>query len=250
MRLAGLHPESQMPELLAEPPPQWSSTPVRPADTVRLQRRNGLPNIWATDAEFMQLPAVAQSTSLPAMPATIIALSATVTNLLTGEEIINHRLELPVPLEDVECRLKAWKRAPWQVRRQFCNHYIRECPLPIIESRELAERMLAAGLSKDDYIFSWHLGFTDYNVLHEFLSRSNSAHHLPPLQNLIRPIYAWRQLLPGLPSGHGLQKLFEFVFPNSALNYSHHFADVDTKKLGIMSWKLLGLKYRPRSTTA
>ena len=99
------------------------------------------------------------------------------------------------------------------------------------------------GFGPHDFVFVWHPGYTDYLVVKDFLAREELQHGLmPPEENVVRVLYAWKELLPPQVPCR-LDKLFSLVFPKSPLRYVHHFADVDTKKLGQMTWKLRDLKY-------
>lgn len=192
------------------------------------------PNIWIIDTEFAQLQKESGGR---------FDLSVCIMHLISGETILNHRLELPIPVANLAHIIS--QSNIWQAARQFKIHYGRQkpCNLPIITPQTLARVLKAAGFSPRDYIFVWHSSFVDYAVLLEFLARENLQHRLMPgRDNVIRVLRAWKDLLPGVPCG--LADLFKLVFPKSELNRTHHFADVDTKKLGMMTFKLRELRYR------
>jgi len=187
------------------------------------------PNIWIIDTEYV---------SLPTDVGGVIPFSATITNLLSGVTIANHRLELEIYLNELRDRIKDSGVSPYQ----FNIHYRDRCDLPIIKPRGLAHLLIAGGFKPADYIFVWAKSYTDYENLYRFLEREDLQHDLmPPEENTVRVYYAWKELLPGIPCG--LEELFGKVFPDSPLNGKHHVADVDTKKLGKMAWKLRELKY-------
>jgi hypothetical protein len=187
------------------------------------------PNIWIIDTEYV---------SLPKDVGGVIPFSATITNLLSGVTIVNHRLELEIYLNELRNRIKDSGVSPYQ----FNIHYRSQCDLPIIKPRGLAHLLITGGFKPADYIFVWANNYTDYENLYRFLEREDLQHDLmPPEENTVRVYYAWKELLPGVPCG--LEELFGKVFPDSPLNGKHHVADVDTKKLGKMAWKLRELQY-------
>ncbi len=194
------------------------------------------PNIWVVDTEFVNLK----------KEVGLFPLSASITNLLSNETVLNHRLELPIPSKELERIISESKI--WQAAHQFKIHCQDPCDLPIISPRGLSHRLKNAGFRPYDYIFVWHNSFVDYKVLFDFLARDDLQNGLmPPLDNCIRVLQAWRELLPGPGVKYGLRELFKLVFPHSPLNETHHYADVDAKKLGMMTMKLRELKYGPGS---
>jgi hypothetical protein len=193
------------------------------------QTRQG-PNIWIADAEFASLKGQGNRYDF----------SVNITNLMSGETLVNHRLELSMPVDELEKKICASRN--WQARHQFIIHHRQPCSMPIITPRELARMLKNGGFGPRDFVFVWASSNVDYHVVEDFLAREELQYNLmPPEENVMRVLHAWRELLPKVPCG--LHKLFELVFPNSPLRYVHHIADVDTKKLGLMTWKLRDLNY-------
>jgi len=191
------------------------------------------PSIWALDTEFVNLP---KSDGC-------CGLSASLINVITGETIVNHRLELSTSPEELFERIVELG-AP---REQFMLHYRRPCNLPIISPRELADLLRSAGVSERDYILTWATGWIDYDIVRDFLARENrDTDLLPPREKrTIRVMFAWKALLHK-KQPVGLEYLFKLVFPDSELNtVGHHVAELDAKKLAMMAWKLCELKYQP-----
>jgi hypothetical protein len=202
------------------------------ADSSRCATTRAGPNIWIVDAEFASLKGQGNRYDF----------SVNITNLTSGETIVNHRLALPIPVDDLEKKIRASRS--WQARHQFVIHHRQPCSMPIITPAELARMLRNGGFGPRDFVFVWASSNVDYNVVRDFLARRGLQHDLmPPEQNVVRVLYAWKELLPRVPCR--LDRLFELVFPNSPLRYVHHIADVDTKKLGLMTWKLRDLTYVP-----
>jgi hypothetical protein len=220
------NPPESLDRLTPSFPPQILSAATETAYPTNPGTRS---NIWIIDTEYV---------SLPKDIGGVIPFSATITNLLSGDTIVNHRLELEIYLNELRDRIKDSGVSPYQ----FNIHYRDRCDLPIIKPRGLAHLLIAAGFKPADYIFVWANSFTDYENVYRFLEREELQYDLmPPEENTVRVYYAWKELLPGVPCG--LEELFGKVFPDSPLNGKHHVADVDTKKLGKMAWKLRELKY-------
>lgn len=202
-----------------------------PVHTTETSKSKATPNIWVMDAEFANLK----------KEMGLYALSVSIRNLLSDQMVVNHRLELPIPVQELEQMIQ--KSNCRQASDQFKIHYRRPCSLPIITPAQLSHLLKAAGFKPIDYIFVWHTGFVDYEILTDFLARDHLQQRdlMPPKENVIRVALAWRDLSLGV--SFKLSSLFGLVFPKSPLNETHHFADVDTQKLGMMAWKLRDLRY-------
>ena len=211
---------------LTRPPPRSISTEA--ARCVSETRHE--PNIWIIDAEFANLKGQGNRYDL----------SVNITNLISGATIVDHRLQLPISVDELDEKLR--KSKSWQARHQFIIHYRQSCSMPIISPPELAGLLKDGGFGPRDFVFVWASSNVDYHVVSNFLTRENLQHKLmPPEENVVRVLYAWRELLPKVDCR--LDKLFALVFPESPLRDVHHVADIDTKKLGLMTWKLRDLKY-------
>ena len=207
---------------------QFSSQPLELISS-RSETRHHF-KVWIVDAEFANLKGQGNRYDL----------SVNITNLVSGQTIVNHRLELPISVDELE--QKIWASWIKQAQHQFIMHYRQPCNMPVVTPRELARLLKEGGFGPRDFVFSWASSNVDYNVVYDFLARENLQHHLmPPGDNVVKVLFAWRELLPGVHCR--LDKLFSLVFPHSPLRYVHHIADVDTKKLGLMTWKLRDLDY-------
>jgi hypothetical protein len=205
--------------------------PFPSADTgSRFSKTRPGPKIWIVDAEFASLEGKGNRYDF----------SVNITNLMSGETIVNHRLDLRIPVDELEGKIRESRN--WHARRQFIIHHRQPCSMPVITPGQLASMLKRGGFGPRDFVFVWASSKVDYSVVNDFLARQGLQHNLmPPEENVVRVLYAWKQLLPKVPCR--LDKLFELVFPYSPLIYVHHIADVDTKKLGLMTWKLRDLNY-------
>src|SRR2546423_1472428 len=90
-----------------EHPTKPPHRPTLTEDQRRIVERRQIPNVWIIDTEFANLKGQGNRYDL----------SVNITNLISGETIVNHRLELPISVDALEEMVGS--SGLWQARRQF-----------------------------------------------------------------------------------------------------------------------------------
>jgi hypothetical protein len=117
-------------------------------------------------------------------------------------------------------------------------------------AKDLAETLKNSGVSPKSTILVWHRGWTDIDLVRDFLESAGYSDIWPPRQNCVRVLYDFRKHLPynpktGLQISRDLEFLFPVLFPGHELIGKNHRALPDAQMLRLLSLLLVQLSKLP-----
>ena len=118
-------------------------------------------------------------------------------------------------------------------------------------AKDLAEMLKNAGVSPKSIILVWHVGWTDVDLVRDFLELAGYFDIWPPRENCVRVLYEFRKNLPcnsktgsQIPKSQSL--LFPILFPGNELIGKAHRASPDAQMLRLLSLLLVQLSKPPQ----
>ena len=102
---------------------------------------------------------------------------------------------------------------------------------PMMTIDELTSKLIDLRLS-ESILVEWSVNYCDYNQLARALAPTGKvAQIMPPITRRLSALHLYRARILRQHASYALQAIYPFLLPTSKLLWTHHEAEVDTKKL-------------------